>query len=61
MNINEKGKVNIFSNPLNDINKQSVKEINPQRLMDLFVAMFVSSLYYWGCKRLNPVVTGLHL
>lgn len=58
MNINEKGKVNIFSNPLNDINKQSVKEINPQRLMDLFVAMFVFSQYYWG---LNPVVTGLHL
>lgn len=61
MNINEKGKVNIFSNPLNYINKQSIKEINPQRLMKLFVAMFVSSQYYWGCKRLNPVVTGLHL
>lgn len=59
--INEKGKVNIFSNHLNDINKQSIKQINPQRLMKLFVAMVVSLQYYWGCKRLNTVVTGLYL
>lgn len=35
MNINEKGIVNIFSNPLNDINKQSIKEINPAKINGL--------------------------